>query len=96
MRLLSRLARVRAARAEVHLARAQVAVPTDALLARVQHYPLTSVSAAAGLGALMAQMDFHPLRIPGASGLLSSGVLELVSHGVRLFAETGWADPDPS
>lgn len=96
MTLLSKLAKVRAAKVEVRLARAEVRAPVDALLFRVQVYPLTSVGAAAAAGALLAQMNFHPLRVPGVGGLLSSGMLELVSHGVRLFADSGFGDTDPS
>ncbi len=89
MKITRQLAQVRLAQAEVRAARAGVGVPAAALIERVRTYPLTSVGVAAGAGVAMAQMDFHPLRVPGVSGLLGGGVLELVGHGVRLFADSG-------
>lgn len=96
MTLLSKKAQVAAAHARVRLARAEVGASTDTLLGRVQTYPLTSVGIAAGAGVLLAQMNFHPLRVPGVSGLLSGGMLELVTQGIRLFADAGFGDADPS
>lgn len=90
MKITRQLAQVRLAQADVRAARAGVGVPAAALIERVRSYPLTSVGVAAGAGVAMAQMDFHPLRVPGVSGLLSGGVLELVGYGVRLFADSGF------
>jgi hypothetical protein len=90
MKITRQLAQVRLAQAEVRDARAGVGVPAAALVERVRTYPLTSVSVAAGAGVAMAQMDFHPLRVPGVSGLLSGGVLQLVGQGVRLLADSGF------
>ena len=90
MKITRQLAQVRLAQAEVRAARAGVGVPAAALVGRVRRYPLTSVGVAAGAGVVMAQMDFHPLRVPGVSGLLSGGVLQLVSQGVRLLADSGF------
>jgi len=90
MKITRQLAQVRLAQAEVRAARAGVGVPARALVERVRTYPLTSVGVAAGAGVAMAQMDFHPLRVPGVSGLLSGGVLELVGYGVRLLADSGF------
>ncbi|HEX5304963.1 MAG TPA: hypothetical protein VFW82_02630 [Dyella sp.] len=91
MKLARQLAKVRLAQAEVRAARARVGVPVDALLDRVRTHPLTSVGAAAGVGAVMAQMHFHPLRVPGVSGLLTGGVIDLVGYGARLLADGGFA-----
>ena len=90
MKITRQLAQVRLAQAEVRAARADVGVPTAALIERVRTHPLTSVGVVAGAGVAMAQMDFHPLRVPGVSGLLSGGVLELVGYGVRLLADSGF------
>lgn len=90
MKITRQLAQVRLAQAEVRAARAGVGVPAAALVERVRTYPLTSVSVAAGAGVAMAQMDFHPMRVPGVSGLLSGGVLQLVGQGVRLLADSGF------
>lgn len=90
MTLSRKLAAVRLSQARVRMSRAEVGMSVDVLLDRVRAHPLTSVGAAAGVGAAMAQMNFHPLRIPGVRGLLTGGVLDLVGHGVRLFADGGF------
>ncbi|HET6431667.1 hypothetical protein [Dyella sp.] len=90
MTLSRKLAAVRLSQAEVRAARAEVGVPVDALLARVRSHPLTSVGAAAGVGLALSQMNFHPMRVPGATGLLTSGVFELVSHGMSMFSDSGF------
>jgi len=89
MKVTRQLAQVRLAQAEVQAARAAVAEPAQALLQRVRDYPLTSVGAAAGAGVVLGQLDVHPLRIPGVSTLLGSGLMPLVTAGVRMLVETG-------
>ncbi|HEU4670245.1 MAG TPA: hypothetical protein VFR91_06035 [Dyella sp.] len=103
MSVTRRLAQVRLAQAEVRAARAEVEAPAQLLLQRVRDYPLVSVGAAAGAGVALGQLDVHPLRLPGVAPLLGSGLLPLVTHGVRLLVENGLdglggldgGDPEP-
>ena len=96
MTIFQQLARVRLARAKVQLAREQVGEPAAALLARGCANPLTSVGLAAGVGVALGAANIHPLRLPGVASLLSGGVAELVTQGVRLFTATASGDADPS
>lgn len=96
MSLFTELARAKAARAEMTLARLEVAVPARALFARGQRYPLTSVGAAAGAGFLLGTLNIHPLRVPGMSALVGGGLAEIVSHGSQLIAELGAFGMGPS
>ncbi|MCP1372857.1 hypothetical protein [Dyella lutea] len=89
MSVTRRLAKVRLAQAEVRAARAELGEPAHALLQRVRDYPVASVSVAAGAGVVLGQLDVHPLRVPGVGSLLGSGLLPLLTQGVRLLVENG-------
>lgn len=71
-------------------------MPAAALLARGRDNPLTSVSLAAGIGVALGAADVHPLRVPGVRALLSGGVAELVTKGVRLFTTAAPGDAGPT
>jgi hypothetical protein len=89
MSLFSQLARVRAAKLEMNLARQEMSPPAAALLARGQRYPLTTVGTAAGAGFVLGTLNVHPLRIPGLGSLLGGGLAEAVAYGTRLVSELG-------
>jgi len=89
MSLFAQLAKVRVARAEMHLARNEFSAPASALLARGQRNPLTTVGAAAGAGFVLGTLNVHPLRVPGLSALLGGGLAEVVTHGTKIIAELG-------
>lgn len=89
MNLFSQLARVRAARSEMALARLEISAPAAALLERGKRNPLTTVGAAAGAGFMLGTFNVHPLRVPGMSSLLGGGLAEIISHGSQLVAELG-------
>ena len=89
MSLFSQLARVRAARAEVALARVEIGLPAAALFERGKRNPLTTVGAAAGAGFVLGTLNVHPLRVPGVSTLLGGGLSEIMSHGTQLIAQLG-------
>lgn len=96
MSLFKKVAEANAARAEMTLARLEVAVPARALLARGQRYPLTSVGAAAGAGFLLGTFNIHPLRVPGVSSLVGGGLAEIVLQGSQLISELGAFGMGPS
>jgi len=96
MSLFKQLQAVRSAKAHAQDARHELAVPTHALLARGQRYPLTTVGAAAGAGFVLGQLNVHPLRVPGLGALLSGTAAELVGQGARLLAEFAQDSFDPS
>jgi hypothetical protein len=89
MKIFRRHRRMREAQARMRAARAELAVPSAALLARGHKYPLGTVGAAVGAGFVMGQLDMHPLRVPGLGALLSGGLAEVVAHATRLLAELG-------
>ncbi|HET6554095.1 MAG TPA: hypothetical protein VFG49_11215 [Dyella sp.] len=87
MSLIKQLHAVREAGLRARDARHELAVPAQALLARGQHYPLTTVGLAAGAGFVLGKLDVHPLRVPGLGTLLSGTAAEVVGQSVRLLAE---------
>jgi hypothetical protein len=87
MSLFKQLHAVRAAKHQAEVARHELAVPAQALLARGQRYPLATVGVAAGAGFVLGQLNVHPLRVPGLGALLSGTAAELVGQGARLLAE---------
>jgi hypothetical protein len=87
MGIVKQLAQVRAAQADMVVARERVGVSATALLARGYAYPLTSMGVAAGAGLAMGSLDVHPLRIPGLATLLSGGVADLAAQAISLVAE---------
>jgi hypothetical protein len=89
MKIFRDLARVRLAQATVVVARHEMSVPADALLARGRRYPLTTVGAAAGAGLIMGSLNAHPLRVPGVGALLGGGVAEAAAFGARWLTELG-------
>lgn len=96
MKIFRRHRRMREAQARMRAARAELAVPSAALLARGHKYPLGTVGAAVGAGFVMGQLDVHPLRVPGLGALLSGTAAELVGQGARLLAEFAQDSFDPS
>jgi hypothetical protein len=89
MNLFAQLAKVRAARSEMALARLEMSVPAAALFERGKENPLTTVGAAAGAGFVLGTLNVHPLRVPGMSSLLGGGLAEIMSHGTQLISELG-------
>lgn len=87
MSLTKQLHAVHAAQSRVEEARHELAVPAQALLARGQRYPLTTVGVAAGAGFVLGQLNVHPLRVPGLGALLSGTAAELIGQATRLIAE---------
>jgi len=87
MSLIKQLHAVREAKGRAQDARGELAVPAQALLARGQRYPLTTVGMAAGAGFVLGQLNVHPLRVPGLGALLSGTAAEVVGQAVRLVAE---------
>lgn len=96
MNLISQLAEVRAARAEMAIARLETGVPAAALFARAKRNPLTAVGAAAGAGFVLGTTSVDPLRVPGVSTLLGGGLAEILSHGTQLIAQLGAFGLGPS
>jgi hypothetical protein len=92
MSLFRQLGRVRAAQAEMGLARTEFNATAAALLARGEQYPLTTVGAAAGAGFLLGRHNVHPLRVPGVSSLVGGGLAEAVAYGARLLSDMGAFD----
>lgn len=87
MSIFKQMRAVNEAQARAAQARAELAVPAQALLARGQRYPLTTVGMAAGAGFVLGQLNVHPLRVPGLGALLSGTAAEVVGQAVRLAAE---------
>ena len=87
MSLIKQLQAVREAQDRAQAARAELAVPAQALLARGQRHPLTIVGVAAGAGFVLGTLNVHPLRVPGLGTLLSGTAAELVGQAMRLVAE---------
>ena len=87
MSLIKQLQAVREAQDRTQVARAELAVPAQALLARGQRHPLTTVGVAAGAGFVLGTLNVHPLRVPGLGTLLSGTAAELVGQAMRLVAE---------
>lgn len=87
MSLIKQLQAVREAQDRAQAARAELAVPAQALLARGQRHPLTTVGVAAGAGFVLGTLNVHPLRVPGLGTLLSGTAAELVGQAMRLVAE---------
>lgn len=89
MNLFAHLAKVRAARSDMALARMEVSAQAAALFERGKQNPLTTVGAAAGAGFVLGTLNVHPLRVPGVSSLLGGGLAEIMSHGTQLISELG-------
>ena len=87
MSLFKQLQAVHAAKDRAQAAREELAVPAQALLARGQRYPLTTVGMAAGAGFVLGKLNVHPLRVPGLGALLSGTAAEVVGQAMRLVAE---------
>ncbi|MEI7035177.1 hypothetical protein [Fulvimonas yonginensis] len=92
MSLLGQHARVRAAQRRMTAARAAVAAPASALLARGERHPFATLGIAAGAGFVMGHMNVHPLRIPGLGGLLGGVMAEAAALGASFIAQS--ADHD--
>ena len=92
MSMFAEHARVRAAQRRMDAARAAVAVPASALLARGEQHPFTILGVAAGAGFVMGRMNVHPLRIPGLSGLLGGLMAEATALAASFIAQS--AEPD--
>ncbi|KQX97950.1 hypothetical protein ASD22_12200 [Rhodanobacter sp. Root480] len=91
MSMVSKLARVKLAKARVGLARHRVGLPATALLARGRAHPLSTVGISAATGFALGRLNVHPLRLPGLGALLGGGLSELVTIGSRMIAELGVA-----
>lgn len=87
MSLIQQLREVREAKSRAQAAREELAVPAQALLARGQRYPLTTVGIATGAGFVLGKLNVHPLRVPGLGALLSGTAAEVVGQAMRLVAE---------
>lgn len=87
MSLFKQLKAVRVAQVRAQHAREELALPAQALLARGQRYPLTTVGMAAGAGFVLGKLNVHPLRVPGLGALLSGTAAEVVGQAMRLVAE---------
>jgi hypothetical protein len=85
--LFKQLHAVRTAENRARDAREELAVPAQALLARGQRHPLTTVGLAAGAGFVLGKLNVHPLRVPGLGALLSGTAAEVVGQAMRLVAE---------
>lgn len=96
MNLFSQLAKVRAARADMAMARLEIGIPAAALFERGKRNPLTTVGAAASTGFVLGTLNVHPLRVPGVSTLLGGGLSEIMSHGTQLIAQLGAFGLGPS
>jgi hypothetical protein len=94
MSLFKHIERVRKARDRVAIHRDEVATPAAALLARGHRHPLTSVGAAAGAGFLLGTLGVGAMRVPGMATMISTGMADIVAHGMRLIAELGRDDSD--
>ena len=92
MSLLRRHAQVRAAQQRMRMARAAVAAPASALLARGEQHPVATLGIATGAGFVMGHMDVHPLRIPGLGGLIGGVMAEATALGASFIAQS--AEPD--
>jgi hypothetical protein len=86
MSMFGQHARVLAAQRRVHEARAAVARPASALLARGERHPWAILGFAAGAGFVMGRMDTHPLRLPGMGSLLGALVSEATTLGASFLA----------
>lgn len=87
MSLFKQLKAVRVAQVRAQDAREELALPAQALLARGQRHPLTTVGMAAGAGFVLGKLNVHPLRVPGLGALLSGTAAEVVGQAMRLVAE---------
>lgn len=87
MSLLKQIGRVRAAQAHMAVHREELTVPAAALLVRGQQHPLLMLGAAGGVGFVLGGLDASPLRVPGLGMLLRGGIADVITQGVRLFAE---------
>jgi hypothetical protein len=96
MSLIKDLHAVRAAQSRAQEARRELAAPAQALLARGQHHPLTTVGIAAGAGFVLGQFNVHPLRVPGLGALLGGTAAEVVGQAARLLAEFAQGRFDPT
>jgi hypothetical protein len=94
MSLFKQIERVRKARERVAIHRDEVATPVAALLAQGHRYPLASVGAAAGAGFMLGTLGVGAMRIPGMASMISTGIADIVAHGMRLIAELGMDDSD--
>jgi hypothetical protein len=86
MKIVTQMARVRAAQARMTQARHAVGEPATALLARGRAYPLTTVGLAAGAGFALGSADVHPLQVPGLASLVGGGLAEVLAQGTHLLA----------
>ncbi|GAA0248181.1 hypothetical protein [Rhodanobacter caeni] len=91
MGMLSQVAEVKMAQAQVALARHRVGEPAGALLDRGRAHPLGTVGVSAAVGFVLGRLNVHPLRLPGLGALLGGGLAELVTMGSRMIAELGVA-----
>ncbi len=96
MSLFGQRARVNEASLRVSAARIEMLAPTDALLARAERRPLTSVGIFAGAGFVLGQLNVHPLRIPGVGAMVGGSLVEMVSRGVHMLnGMDGGDSPEP-
>lgn len=91
MSVFKNVSKVRSAQHEVHIARTQVAVASDAVIRRGRGHPLSAMGLFVGVGVVLGTFVGNPLRLPGATGLLGSSFGSMAALGLRLLTDFGMA-----